>query len=310
MSINDLYRMYQVTLGTTQLGAITQVALPLNTQVGGEPTSGSLYTYWQGVVSQKPQCDFTTKAIAAALGICGMTGYNIGATSSAMVVYAAKRQKGGTIAAGASHRKYTFNAGILVPRTLTVNHGEDATLSYQAVLAYDGTNAIILPVDAQALPAAEADAERFGLGPITIESILLKSVESLSIEFGITAEAEAAGGDIWPDYPGIKAILPVLTLRGMDPTWLASATVETIPLGGTLVTHAATNIYLRKRLLGGTYVADGTAEHIKLSAAGLATITNALNVDGTENGKCDLTMPMRFDGTNLPLLIDTTSAIA
>ena len=82
-----------------------------------------------------------------------------------------------------------------------------------------------------------------------------------------------------------------------------------IPLTGLKVTHANTAFYLRKRAIGSTFVANGTAQHIKFTAEGLATIDNAMQVSGDEPSSTTLTMPLHYDGTNAPLVIDTASAI-
>jgi hypothetical protein len=112
----------------------------------------------------------------------------------------------------------------------------------------------------QSLPAGITDAERFTLGPTTLESEALTGITNFNLDFGITARSEGADSDIWDTIVTIEQILGVLTLRGKDPSWFGAGV---IPLAGLAVTHANTAVYLRKRAAGGSFVADLTAEHIK-----------------------------------------------
>src|SRR5207244_731271 len=99
--------------------------------------------------------------------------------------------------------------------------------------------------------------------------------------------------------------LPSIRLSGIDSEWWKSTV---IPLTGLNIGHTATAIYLRKRAAGGTFTADATAEHIKFTAAGMPIVEG---FDGSGNALDDVTVhfPLKFDGTNNPIVINTASAI-
>ena len=161
--------------------------------------------------------------------------------------------------------------------------------------------------ESQALPAGLTDAERFTLGPVTIESILLAQVRRFELDFGIEVKTEGSDSDIWDTYCSIESIQPTLTLRGIDLNWWKDS--GGVPLTGKAATHANTKIYLRKRAAGATFVADETAQHIKFTADGLAHIDDGFSADANNKAEASLVLPMRYDGTNNPLVVNTASAI-
>ena len=105
-----------------------------------------------------------------------------------------------------------------------------------------GSNDPITWTDSQSLPAGITDAERFTLGPTSIESEDLDHVSRVSLEFGITAVSEGADSDLWDTICYIQEAQPVLRVRGKDPTWLKS---DVFPLLGKEVTHETAELIVR-----------------------------------------------------------------
>ena len=291
---------------TDVLGGITMLRLNTGSQVRNEARSGEIYARHQSLVAQKPVGVFGTSALAAALTLCGLTGLDIDGLSNGLHFYAQAGADGGGRLGATSHRKYVVKDGIVVPTRLTCEHQGDAVLEYQALMTYDGSNDPITWTDDQSLPAGITDAERFTLGPTSIESEALDHITRVSLEFGITATAEGADSDLWDTIVYIQEAQPVLRIRGKDPLWLKS---DVFPLLGKEVTHANTDVYFRKRDVGGTFVADVTAEHILMSCAGYATIETVLDAQGNATGESELVVPCVYDGTNAPLTFNTASAI-
>lgn len=301
MTVTNKHTICGVAIDTTVLGGITEQNLVTGTEVRGEARSGEIYARHQAIVKQGYLPGFTTEDVAAALALCGLSGLSL-ATKS-LILYAQKYADGGGIAAGAVHRSYTFAKGILVPRTLTVEHQGDATIKYEAVtISVDGSTSPMTIAETAALPTIAAHAVHT-LGPVTIESEVLDHIKRLQIDFGIEAVSEGADSDILDTLASIRLAATKLTLSGINVAWLKA---DAIPEAGLAATHTNTKIYLRKRAAGGTFVADETAEHVKFTAAGLAYIEQAFGGDPLE---CNLVMPLKYDGTNAPLTIDTASAI-
>ena len=304
--VATLHGLYGVVFDTTIIGGITQQAINTGTEVRGDALSGEVYNRFQSQVAQKPGASFTTLNIAAALAESALSGVSIAALTAGFTMWAQKHAEGGSREGTLSHRKYVFNEGLIVPRTLSVDHQGDASISYDVIATYDGTNDPVVITDSQTLTTGLADAERFTMGPVTIESVTIAQVRSFEIDFGINAVTEGADSEVWDRYAHIVSINPTITLRGIDVEWLKAAN---IPLAGLNATHANTKIYLRKRAAGGTFVTDVTAEHVKFTAAGLVYVDGAMDASGNEAAEVSLTMPLKYDGTLAPLVITTASAI-
>jgi hypothetical protein len=302
-----MHGIYAVKLGGTVIGATSKRGVRTGTEVRQQATSGEVYARFQSIYAQNPMADFATRQIAVALGACGLTGTAL--TSSApFLVYAQKHTEGGTRTAGGNHRMWTIKEGICYPSRLTVDHQGDAVLEYVVLATYDGVNEPVVISESQSLPAI-TDAERFTIGSVSLHdgssAYTLPQVRRMEINFGISAEQVGADSDIWPTSCRIVEIDPSITFSGIDSEWWKSTV---LPLTGRNITHASTKIYLRKRAAGSTFVADGTSEHIKFTAAGLP---HPDGFEGSGNGLDEVTvnLPLRYDGTNAPLVINTASAI-
>lgn len=309
MTIGRMHGIYGVKLGASVIGAVGRTALRTGTEVRQEATSGEVYARFQAIYAQKPMAEFQTRQLATALGACALTG--VALTSSApLIVYAQKHAEGGTRTSGSNHRAFVINEGLMIPRRLTVEHQGDAVIDYEVLATYDGTNEPIAPAESQALPALSDDNERFTLGGTTLHNgssaFSFPQIRRLEIDFGIAAETVGADSDIWDTACRIAEILPSIRQAGIDTEWF-KATV--CPLTGLNIGHSGTKIFLKKRAAGGTFVADVTAQHIKFTAAGLAVI-EGLEGAGSGLKECSLVMPLRFDGTNNPITINTASAIS
>lgn len=309
-SISGLYAVELHNDGgsSTPLGGIVQQDLDTNTTVDGEPTSGAVDVWFQSITAQDPTADIATRHIADWLDEVGITGLAVSAgdTEPGLNLFAQEHDDGSTRKSGSNHRKYSLAKCFVYPKTLRCEHRQNAVLEYGVVILYDGTNNPIVFADSSALVSSVTDAERFTLGPVELESVTIDHVKSFSIDFGIEVNVQSAGSGIWPSFCSIKQRQLTMRLEGVDKAWLASAK---IPLAGKVITHANTEVYLRKRAQGSSFVGDATAEHIKFTAAGVAYIEKAFGASGNEPGNSSIVFPLRYDGTNAPLVIDTTSAL-
>lgn len=306
MSDTRKHTLWAVEAHTTLIPGITRQAVRTGSDVRGESTSGEIWPRFLSMIGQNPGAEFATRAIATAWGICGLTGKSLGDLTTGLKMYAQKHVHGGKPATGSNHRKYTFVKGILIPVSLSVDHQGDAELSYLVAATWDGVNDPVVVTDSVALPGGLTDAERFTLGPFTIESVAIGQIRSLNIDFGITATPEGADSDVWPRMVSIEQIVPRITLRGTDVEWLKAAN---IPLSGKAVTHANTTIYLRRRKAGAAYYLNNESQHIKISAAGMATISDAFDAAGSGRSEITLDMPLNYDGTNDPITLTSGQQI-
>lgn len=310
MAVTNKYSLYAVQLDDTAdvlISGITTQGLVTQSATDQEVTT-EVYSRWYALTGQNPQGRFGTYHLATALANFPLTGLSIAGLATGLALWLQKHKDEASREATLKHRKYLMTAGMVIPQALTVAHGagQSAIGTFQVLPTYDGSNDPFQISDLQTLPTAEADDERFAIGPVQIGSKSLSHFRSVDIDFGINAPAESADGDVWPTFIAIESVNPRITFRGIDPEWLKSTNV---PLVGLTCTHANTIFYLRKRAIGGTFVVNGTAEHIKFTAAGLAYVEEVFDATGQGASETNLVLPCSYDGTNAPLVINTASAI-
>lgn len=307
MSVTNKFGIYAVKIGANLVGGVTQSAVNLGNQVRSIPTSGEVYSRFISLVAGAPGAGFSTLAIASALDEVSVTGVDIGGLTGGFIIYGQKHASGATRASGAAHKSYTINDGIIAPRSLSCDFQGDAVISYEAIVVYDGTNEPVIPAESVTLPVIASDAERFTLGEVSVGGVALTHLRGIDIDFGINISPIGADSDIYPTFASIDTISPTVTLRGINLDWLK--TTGAIDADGLIATHANTSIIFRKRADGATFVADITAEHVKITADGIAVINTAMSGGQGDDAEVDITIQTRYDGTNAPITVDTTATI-
>lgn len=305
-----LHSAYAVKHGTTVLSGLTNLNTQLNPQVQNDTGIGSPFPQFVAITEQKPQFAFQATMLADALGVTGSTGAIID-DSTQLIGYLAKLGDDGLPLSGSVHRSYTAIRGLMLPRRLSCTHRRPAQLDIETLLfSSDGAVHPIVIADNVALPTLAVANEQHTLGAIQLgvsgTVFAFDCAQSLTIDFGNGAQTRGCGSDIFDKHveqPGIK---PVITLTGLAATMFGPAGVPPV---GLKLTHAGTIIYLRKRNAGIGFVADGTAEHIKLTAEGVAVVTQHTG-QGTAAAEVTVQITCGWDGTNAPITIDTASEIA
>lgn len=305
----SLHNAYAVQVGSTVLAGLNTIDLQMNAQVSNEVGIGSAFPQFLAITEQRPRMAFAAKMVADALDLTGSTGQVLDA-SNTLIGYLAQLGGDGLPLTGTVHRSYTMNRGLLMPRRLTCSHRQAASLDMEAMFySADGDAHPIAIADTVALPTlAVADVEHtlgaVKLG-ITGSQITFGCLTSLSVDFGNGAQTLGCDSDVYDTHVEQPGIRPVITLTGLNAAVFGSAGVPPV---GLKVTHAGTSIYLRKRNAGIGFVADATAEHIKLTADGVAVVTQHTG-QGTSRAEVTLQLYCGWDGTNAPIVIDTSSAI-
>lgn len=305
-----VHDLYAVKIADALLGGIQAQNLAPNPSVSNEHSSGHLDPQFVALRGQSPTMGFSTFSIKDAIDLVGLLGYDIAANVAGFTQYAQAHADGGTRSAGATHKSYQSLKGMLVPRTLSVDHQGDAVLTVEGVVTWDGAAALpVIVSDAVALPAGlPGDVDRFTLGPALLGGITFTAKRSLSIDFGLGLVPEGADSDIWPTFASIRRRAPSLTLGGIDPDWFSEA--SGIGLEGLLANNASTSVFLRKRKLGGTFVDDATPEHIQFQMQGLVEITDGQSAQTNEPSTTSLILTAYEDDVgNPPLAVNTATAI-
>lgn len=308
------YKPYALTAYTDAMGAavhipdITTNSLNLNPEFKGDLVANSATPNHVQIVARKLMSNVQSFSIATLLDTLGITGLAINASSnSGIVAYWQKFNKNG-FAESSNHRSYTFKKGVIVPKSISCQHREDAKLTFDVVPIYDGTNAAVVLADNATLPTITIAAARWTLGPITIGNEVLTEYTGIEIDFGNTVESGSSESDLDETHIAVRTHEPKITITGIDPAWMAASAFT---IDGKAVAQATDAFYLRKRAVNGIgFVADGTAEHIKFTPNGVASIGQAVQAEAQRIGNTTIEVRLGIDNSgNAALVVDTTSAI-
>jgi len=178
--------------------------------------------------------------------------------------------------------------GLLYPKTLSVAHQGDATISYEAMLynAVDATDPFTLTTSAT-LPTI-ANYTRWALGSCTLGGTSITQQLDVNLDFGVQCFGEGADSNIRDQIVSIQSIEPKITVTSS----YHGAILALLGASG------AFSIVLRNRLAGGTF----GAETITLAATGgLAMQETPFQASGHQPGTIGLQGHIVWDGTTDPL---------
>jgi hypothetical protein len=305
MSTATVFTLQAAGIGSAVVGGMRSQKISLGLVQNTEASSGLPRATHAHTESLKPTVEFGTTALAQALTALTALGVDISGLSGGLKLYGQLFARGATRIAGSTHVRYTINDGILIPTTISCSHQKDAMLTCRGVVVSDGVNDPVVKETSQALATGVTD-ERFSICPATVGAIEFTQLKQISVDFGLDVLSEDSDGEVYPTFACIKTIMPKITLTGTNHAWFGAATV---PLLGKSFTQANTNIYFRKRLHGSSYVPDATAQHIKINAAGLATVTDVQDATSNEPAQVTVELNVTYDGTNECLKLNLASAI-
>ena len=306
MAADQTFTLYGVKIASTLLGGITSQNMKPGMKVDTPLGSGQARGRAQFIPEGKPSFDFSTYAVASGITALTALGRLIANLSGGVVMYGQYHEEGSTRKTGASHVSYTYASGMIVPVRLTCSDRKYAELAVNGMVTYDGSKAPVVPATGATLPGGLVETEYFGLGPWTVGGVLIPEVTNLDLAFGLNIVARGSESKQFDTCIRVEDIRPVITLKGLAPTIFSAAVV---PLNGRVATHANTKGFLRRYDPStGTFYADNVAQHLKVTAAGLAVISS---VDAGQ-GEAEITveMPVKFDNTNECLMFDVASTVS
>lgn len=307
MSVSQKHSIFGVQIDTNKIGGVGSLSMPSGIEARGEAMDGGVYNSVSHVVSIAPTANFMSHALSTLITALGIDGLAF-TSSGPVLLFGQKHAEGSTRAGSSAHKKYTLNKGMMFMSRISANFQGDAQAECQIIATYDGTNLPVIPTASQSLTSGFTDLLRFTLATMTLDGVALAGCKGIDIDFGVRAVAEGADGDLYPTYASIETIMPTIRFRGINLDWFLTS--GAVPLVGVAAEHANTTIWLRKRAaLGPTFVADGTAEHIKVTAAGCLYVTDIINGTGSQAAECNMMMKCVHDGTNLPIILTVDQAI-
>lgn len=299
----QLWTLWGVVHNITPVGQTSETNIPSNLEqmiLGG---GGAIDPTFVAVKEQRPSFEFTTNAIAVALGLAGIDGIAI-APAALFKGFLQATTEGGGRPGGSAHQLVTITKGILVPRQLSAQGTDDAKLTMEAVAAWDGTNDPIKFTASSALVGDATATEAFVCGPVVLNGVTIEGILSITIDFGLTFLAPISSGEIYPRFITINQRRPVITIETSNASLGATYGLSGVPQDAT-----DSLVYFRKVLEGGGRVPIATTQHISFGVdEGIFFIESIPASDG-DFARTRITFTPSFDGTAPILAISTAVAI-
>lgn len=312
MAIGNIWKMHSIVLvgagppANAIIGSMQSVAMPTDTEIVREVNAGQIYAKQVHQNFRSASINYTSWNLQDLLDVVGLAGRCIPDASYTDVhVYIAKYDCN-QIASGSVHTRYEVNKGIIYPTSLTVDHQGNAQISYSIMAIYDGSNAPIVKAVNQALPTIPAGQDdRWTMYDAHVNNILVAQKKSINIDFGPQTNTEGADSEAFDSWVSLDAVLPTITIQGINPEYLAAAGPVTTLAGNDYNNAAVNRVRLKKR-----GIAIGTAEHIIINTQGLARISEPFNSTGNDAGRTELRFEAIQEDTNVPLIFQTDVAIS
>ncbi len=311
-----LYKIHSFGIYPDGAGAAVYLAdvlsqgLNLEPELKAEVTAGNVSPTHVALVGRKLMHNASTYDLPGFLDAVGVSGLCItGATNFGARAFLQKFDDCG-VAASSGHRSFTFANGLLVPKTLSVEHQGDAKLTFDLhVLGDGGTNDPVILSDSATLPTITQTPGRWTLGPITLGGLTFNEYTGLEIDFGNDVQTKGVASQIDATHVEARTHAPKIKITGIDPAWFASAK---IPIGGLVAANATDKIFLRKRTQTGiNFAANGTSGHIKIVPAGLAAIGKAGGAEMHRASETEIQIVCAKDASaNNPLIVTTATTIS
>jgi len=283
-----LFYPYGVDIDGTMIDGVSEQAIDTGAQELRPDHDGAADGRLVVIAGFDPVINITTMAVnslLAALGASPLYGKALDVTIPATLFCQAGTAGGARASTGAL--KVVANAGIVIPLSLSAGNRTAASLQFQIVPSYDGTNAPLTVTAAQALAGTPAADEVYFAGPAKLNNTAMTSVKSLSINFGITLDKSDHAGYPYYSFVCVRSVRPVITIT-TDQVDLAAT------YHGGVAIASATHVYLRQGAAAGGRVADGTSQPKFTVNAGLI-VSRAIS--GSPQQMAIDIIP-RYDGTN------------
>lgn len=303
MTTASVYYLHGIQLASAFMSQLTDATPASNLSDLLEFPAGQTGPMFAGSHGAVPDVQFTTKQIGDLLD--EMTAEAIAAdlTAGSVDLYYKKGNPHGLreADAGLLHERYrlTTNA-LLYLQSIRASQGSDAEATARLLPVWDGTNNPIIPTGSLALAGTSSASHTYTLGRIDLNGTNISGVQEMDLQLNVEPEEVADSGEPYISYGGINRYAPTITLRTRDTT-----VMRTYGFTGTAV--SSFEVYLRKRSAASINVADGTAEHIKIS--GTAGLIKARQVSGNDGMAEVFVQVLKPSAAGAPLTISTGSAI-
>lgn len=296
----DVFYTYAVDVAGSVISQVRNSRLNPALNIIREGPGGHVDPQYNAIGGGQPAFNVTSTQIATALGICDFDGTALSGVNN-FTAWMIAGEEGGLRKTGSDHVKFTVTEGLMYPLTLRAPHTPPATIDYNVIASYDGTNSPIIIASGQSISITPGTTQLYCAGPLLLGATEIEGVQDITLTFGITPEVQGEKGIVWPTYVGIRSRMPSVIVRFLDASYLANVDLE----GWT----GACTFYLTKLKEGGTREPAASAVHIKCTLADvMATVgdSGAAHPNVADN---TITVTPRDDTTNPVVDFDFASIL-
>ena len=190
--------------------------------------------------------------------------------------------------------------GFFVLERLTAGHRSEAQAQCRIICAYDGSNEPLVYAGSQALAGTPASGEHFVLGECHLNGTEIDGMQELDIDYGQGILQAGSSGELYDTFHALLQQNPTVTLTALNSGYWNTATLNGLDL-------SSASLYFRKCARTGR-VADGTAQHIKLTLAdGLIYIDRTSGEGISPNVTTIMVKPIAANETDPAITVSSTA---
>ena len=278
--------VYDATLGALTLRQIRSSNYEPNVQHFEHRAAGSVSPAQIGVRESKPQVSISSGDLDDVIANLSMTG-GLYVNAGTITIPLLSRIQGGSFKGASAHTTLSGTKGLLLPQSFTARQGEEDGASCELLLhllSIDGeTSPVAVNINQTLISSAFQASHEFG--PVSVNGEQVNKAISVTVTPGLTALIEVYNGDHYPQIIFIDAekIAPTIKIN-------FASTDDLNTYGPLFLAMTSAKVNLRKRLDGGTTVADGTPAHIQFAFAGGLSILDSVTAEASQTAEASITL--------------------
>jgi len=313
MAIEGLYTPQAITINSPVATTFNQLA---SATIDGQPrvrvayNAGAPYPTFVSYDSAAPQVRFTTTQLQGLLTLTATAdGVYANTSAASATITLAKLDENGRRSSSADSLLWTVPQSLLYWSTISAGNGVPATADVMLVASFDGTNAP-LTYGTTTANYATSYTEEYMLGLTRVVSSALSGVRRVTISSGASLFSDRDQSNPYPDWLSIRRVEPSISLETSKLSKWSDVGFSATG-GGQPLVGAGIEVFLRRRIDTGMFVADASAVHIKLSMASGLVYPQTVNVGGGDPAGLNLmAIGAGSDSDTNPLVIAPATAIA
>lgn len=280
--------VYDAILGGVNLRQVTQSSYNGNTSIIDGTLSGELDPSELYGGDAQPMASLTSGDLAGVLAGISITA-GLAVAAGSIVIPFNERVQGGTFQSGSNHATISSANGLIVPTSFSAGQGDAAALAaidvhFRKGAITEDPRTAPCAINANQALAAQAFVGQYAMGPVTAnlgsEGSLsqVSGISRVAVNPGIEVIKEAFDGHIYPTRLHISRRRPTIDLTFVDKAHASR-------FGSTYQALVALSVFFRKRADGGTFAADGGANHVKFSFGAGITGMQTVSASGANTGE-------------------------